>query len=47
MDGTTGVSGVSVALSGTQTASKVTDANGNYSFTGVLEGGNYTVYVTK
>ena len=41
--GATGVSGVSVALSGAQTASKVTDANGNYSFTGVLESGNYTV----
>jgi hypothetical protein len=42
-NGTTGVSGVTVALSGSQTASRATDANGNYSFTGVLHGGNYTV----
>jgi hypothetical protein len=32
-----------VTLSGSQTGSKVTDANGNYSFTGLLHGGNYTV----
>lgn len=42
-DGTTGVSNVSIALSGSQTASQVTDANGAYSFTGVPHGGNYTV----
>ncbi len=42
-NGTTGIGGVSIALSGSQTGSKVTDANGNYSFTGVLQGGNYTV----
>jgi len=41
--GGTGISGVSMALSGSQTASKVTDANGNYSFTDLLQGGNYTV----
>ena len=40
--GGTGVSGVSVALSGSQTASSLTDSNGNYSFT-VPGGGNYTV----
>jgi hypothetical protein len=37
------MSGITVSLSGSQTASQVTDANGNYSFTGVLHGGNYTV----
>jgi len=42
-NGSTGVSGVSIALSGSQTASRASDANGNYSFTGVLHGGNYTV----
>jgi len=41
--GTTGVSGVTMALTGSQADSKVTDANGNYSFTGILQGGNYTV----
>jgi len=41
--GTTGVSGVSIALSGAQTASRLTDLNGNYSFTGVSEGGNYII----
>jgi hypothetical protein len=42
-DGTTGVSGITIALSGSQTDSKVTSANGDYSFTGILQGGNYTV----
>jgi hypothetical protein len=37
------VNGASVVLSGLQTASTSTDANGNYSLTGILEGGNYTV----
>ena len=37
------LNGVSVALGGTHTASTSTNANGDYSFTGILEGGNYTV----
>jgi len=41
--GGTGISGVSMALSGSQTTSTVTDANGNYSFTNILQGGTYTV----
>ncbi len=38
-----GMSGVAVALSGTQTAATTTDANGDYSFTNLPAGGNYTV----
>ena len=38
----TGLSGVTVALGGSQTASQVTDTTGNYSFT-VPHGGNYSV----
>jgi len=41
-NGTAGVSGVTVALSGSQTASTSTGSNGNYSFT-VLHGGNYSL----
>lgn len=41
--GTIGLSGVAVALSGSQTAATITDASGNYSFTGVTGGGNYVV----
>jgi len=37
------MNGVAVGLSGSQTASTATDTNGNYSFTNLLEGGNYTV----
>jgi hypothetical protein len=40
------VSGVTVALSGTSTASTTTDASGNYSFTGLSNGG-YTVTPSK
>jgi hypothetical protein len=36
-------SGVTVMLSGFQSASTVTDVNGNFSFTGLPEGGNYVV----
>lgn len=46
-NGTTGASGVSITLSGSQTASTVTNANGNYTLTGVLQGGNYTVTPSK
>ncbi|HYO63888.1 MAG TPA: carboxypeptidase regulatory-like domain-containing protein [Pyrinomonadaceae bacterium] len=35
--------GVAVALSGTTTAARTTDANGNYSFEGLPAGGTYTV----
>ena len=42
-NGITGIGGVSVALIGSQTASRVTDSDGNYSFANVLNGGNYTV----
>jgi hypothetical protein len=38
----TGLSGVTVALSGSQSGSAITDASGRYSFT-VAAGGNYTV----
>ncbi len=43
-DGTgTGVSGVTVNLTGTQTASVLTGAGGTYSFTNLNAGGSYTV----
>lgn len=42
IDSPTGVSGVAVGLSGSETASTMTDATGNYSFT-VLHGGNYSL----
>ena len=38
-----GLAGVTMTLSGSQTASTTTDANGNYSFTGLAAGGSYTV----
>jgi hypothetical protein len=37
------LSGVSVALSGYSTATMATDASGNYSFSNLAAGGNYTV----
>ena len=43
----TGLGGISIALSGSQTASKTTNGNGDYSFTDVLQGGNYTVTPTN
>jgi hypothetical protein len=43
----TGLSGVTVALSGSQTASFTTDGSGSYSFTSVAGGGNYTVTPSK
>ena len=42
-DGTNGLSGVTVTLSGSSTATVITNANGEYTFTGLIEGGNYTV----
>ena len=38
-----GVAGVSMALSGSQTASAITDSFGKYTFSGVAAGGSYTV----
>ena len=37
------VSGVTVNLSGTTNAAVLTDAFGNYQFSGLAEGGNYSV----
>jgi hypothetical protein len=42
-----GVNGVNVTLSGAAARTETTDANGNYSFTGLLAGGSYSVYATK
>lgn len=42
-----GVGGVTVNLSGAQSASGVTDASGNYSFAGLPTGGNFTVTPSK
>jgi hypothetical protein len=42
--GTTGgLSGVTLSLTGSATASTTTDASGNYSFSGLASGGNYSV----
>src|SRR5207249_3295924 len=37
------LSGVTMTLTGSQSASTQTDGTGNYSFTGLAPGGNYTV----
>jgi hypothetical protein len=43
-NGTNGLAGVTVALSGRQTVTTTTtDAQGNYAFAGIAAGGNYTV----
>ena len=42
-DGPVGVPSVTVTLGGAQTTSKLTDAQGYYSFTGLAQGGDYTV----
>ncbi|HWS99557.1 MAG TPA: Calx-beta domain-containing protein [Pyrinomonadaceae bacterium] len=42
-----GVAGVTVNLSGSQSASKVTDASGNYSFANLPMGGSFTVTPAK
>jgi Carboxypeptidase regulatory-like domain len=41
------VAGVTVTLTGSASASTVSDSSGNYSFTGLPTGGNYTVTLTK
>jgi hypothetical protein len=41
------VPGAAVALSGSQTAATTTDANGDYGFTNLTAGGNYTVTALK
>ncbi|HEX8071742.1 MAG TPA: FG-GAP-like repeat-containing protein [Pyrinomonadaceae bacterium] len=42
-----GIGGVTLTLGGSQAATTQTDANGNYSFAGLAQGGNYTVTPTK
>jgi hypothetical protein len=42
-----GISGANVTLSGTQSAVTGTDANGNYSFSDLAAGGNYTLSPSK
>jgi hypothetical protein len=42
-----GLAGVTLSLSGSNTATTTTDAAGNYSFTGLGGGGSYTVTPTK
>jgi uncharacterized repeat protein (TIGR01451 family) len=39
----TGIAGLTVTLGGSQSGSTVTDASGNYAFTGLASGGSYTV----
>jgi hypothetical protein len=41
------VNGVTVNLSGTQTATTITDSNGNYSFAGLAAGGNYMITIPQ
>ncbi|HEV7903867.1 MAG TPA: carboxypeptidase regulatory-like domain-containing protein [Pyrinomonadaceae bacterium] len=43
LEGASGRGGVTVTLSGTQSATTTTDANGNYTFASVAAGGNYVV----
>jgi hypothetical protein len=45
--GGAGLQGVTVTLSGSQSATALTDANGFYTFAGVAGGGNYTVTPSK
>ncbi|HEX7313492.1 MAG TPA: DUF2012 domain-containing protein [Pyrinomonadaceae bacterium] len=42
-----GVQGATVTLSGSQTATATTDAQGNFSFANLPAGGNYTLNVTR
>jgi len=44
---TIGFSGVTVTLSGSQSATTTTDANGNYAFNNLLAGGSYSISATK
>ena len=43
----TAVYGVTVSLAGSKTAATTTDSNGNYKFTGLPSGGDYTVTPSK
>ncbi len=43
----TGVSGVNVSASGSQSGSSITDASGRYSLPGLAAGGSYTVSASK
>jgi hypothetical protein len=45
-DGTNGVNGIQVTLSGTTSATATTTGNGNYSFPNLVSGGNYVVTPT-
>jgi hypothetical protein len=47
LEGTQGLGGVTVSLTGAASASTSTDAGGNYTFTGLTAGGNYTITPTK
>src|SRR5262249_54086504 len=42
----TNLANVTMSLTGTQTMTTITDANGNYTFSGLQSGGNYTVTPT-
>ncbi|HJU55986.1 MAG TPA: SBBP repeat-containing protein, partial [Pyrinomonadaceae bacterium] len=46
-DGTTGVGGVTVTLSGSQSKTALTDSTGSYSFGSILPGGNYAITPSK
>lgn len=46
-NGTSGVGGVNISLTGTQAGTATTDATGNYSFLNLAAGGNYTVKPTR
>ena len=45
--GGSGLSGVAVSLSGTYSASTVTDASGDYTFSGLTAAGTYTVWPSR
>jgi hypothetical protein len=45
-DGSVGLNGIQVALSGTTNVTTITNSNGDYSFTGLVSGGNFTVTPT-
>ncbi len=47
MNGSVGVGGVKVSLTGAQTLTQTTDASGNYAFNNLPEGGAYTVKPTS
>jgi hypothetical protein len=45
-DGSVGLNGIQVTLSGTTNVATLTNSNGDYSFTGLVSGGNFTVTPT-